>query len=258
METKVSWNADYLNLRTRLVNKMEGAAQYGMRTEDFESVVRECVGSVVMGPALKRNVRDLMKDADVRISLGKSHVRLYKMLSRDIQEWQELARAGADAHVAEMKRTGASELMMCSYVFRKEFLNWRDNDYNYLAVVKERFQVCGYSMQMHGGQVMVRKLPSQETVPTFCKHTVSSLLDILTKPTLTVKRRWSKGLTHAVSVDDDVALFLDSDVFDENNISTDRVIIERGEVLLVNAPALEILQASAQEAKKEMMVKSLI
>lgn len=258
METKVSWNADYLNLRARLIAKMEGGERYGMRTEDFESIVRECVGVIVNTPAMRRNVRDLMKDADVQISIGRSHVRLTKLLSRDIKEWQELARAGADVHIDEMKRLKASETIMTRSAFIAEFLNWRESDANYKAVVKDRFKVNGYSLQMYEGQVMIRKLPSQETLPTFCKHTVMSLLDILTKPTLTIKRRWARGFTHAVSVDDDVALFLDGDIFDECNISTDRVIIERGEVLLVNAPALEILQANAQEAKKEMVVKSLL
>ena len=259
--TQVKWNGQYLALRADLVSSLASLSspKLFLPVDVLIKMAIKHIPDFEYTNTVRSKIRELMAEVDIKATLGKYSTSFERPPTVEVpkEQWPAIIENGARSLISHMIEHDATEHGMGRESLKAHLVIWPDiAEFN--AQFTEAMKARGYRLHMTRSRVYVRKIVVANVKPVYCKHTVISLLDILTKPTLTIKRRWSKGFSHSVSVDDDVALFLDAEINDECGIGVDRIIIERGEVLLVNAAALEILQDSARDAHKELVVKSLV
>jgi len=258
--TRVTWNAQHVALRNTVLAELSALSsrKIYLPVDVFTKMAQKHIRDFEYNNTTKIKLRELLSEVDVRATLGK-YVATFEILKPDYvpkDQWPSIIENGVNSIISYMQERSATEHGLTRDGLRAYLPVWPD-----CAAFNEQLQNAirskGYTLNITRTRACVRKIavPTGE-VPTMRVHNGISLFDILVRPTLTHKRRWLKGFTHALSSDEAVVM-LDTRIADENGELLPACVITHGDVVLVNRSAHEIIMRCAQKQNTQITVRTL-
>lgn len=258
--TQVTWNKQHLALRDALVNDLNrlSSQKLYLPVDVLTKIAKKSIPDFEYTHTTRSRIRELMSEVDVQATLGK-YVAQFEHLKPVVvpkDQWPSIVENGVNSIVAYMVERRASEHGMTRDGLRVYLPVWPDcSDFN--DQLKDALRQRGYTLNITRTRALVRKISIKANeVPQMQSHNGVSLFDILVRPTLTHKRRWLRGYTHALSSDEAV-IMLDTRIADENGELLPACVITHGDVVLVNRSAHEIIMRCAQKQNTQITVRTL-
>ena len=254
---KVNWNSEYRLFREQLSSALGSEPKMVLTRADFLRRAQNTIQGTVDDGEFHRSVRNMLAEINIKAVIGKDQVALtpIKSAKTDVYQWVAIIENGVRRILDHMRERNFTEHGMQIEAFAYYIPIWPNSPVFTTRLIAE-FRKHGYDFHRNRTTVVVRKSKNSD-VPRMQLHNGRTLLDILCSPVITQKRRWSKGYTHAITVNATSVVALSEPINDDNDEPLNAVAMGRDNILLVNESALQIITRAFSEFPDDVHVRQL-
>jgi hypothetical protein len=260
----VNWNQQYRNLRAQILSELDNKPKVVLLRKVFADWAADTL-KTFGGKKFEDNgefhraVRALMAEVSVKVVIGQQQVAITRMhvVKIEVDQWPAIIENGV-RRVIEYMNSRNSKVTECGMTIEqfKNLMTFWPNTPVFNMRLQAEFREHGLGFQHNKTTVVVRKLRGEDA-PRMQLHNGRTLLHILCTPVITQKRRWAKGYTHAITVNETSLIGISEPINDENNEPLNAIAMGRDNVLLVNEPALQIISRAFEQHPDDIIVRQL-